>query len=121
MGLSELLAVGAGGAFGAVARYLVGQALPNRSVPWSTLVVNVTGSFLLGLVTAVAANEALQLTLAVGVCGAFTTYSSFSFQTVTRWREGDRRLAVAYACGTLVLSLAAYALAWKLAVGLHGW
>ncbi len=118
-GLPDVLLVSAGGAIGAVARYLVGQALPSRPVPWGTLIVNVAGSFLLGIVTIAVASATGGLTLAVGVCGALTTYSSFSVQTVTRWREGDRRFAVVYALGTLVLSLAAYLLAMALSIGVQ--
>lgn len=103
--------LGAGGAIGAVLRYLVGQRLVHQRFPLATLVINVVGSFVLGLVTFAAASNEVVLFIGTGVCGSFTTYSSFSFETVRLWETGDRARALIYALGTFGLCAAAAVLA----------
>jgi CrcB protein len=107
--------VGTGGAIGAVLRYAVGQWLDHERFPLATFAVNVFGSLLLGLVVFLGAGETLAFFLGVGLCGSFTTYSSFSVETVRLWDEGDRLRAAVYAAGTLLACTAAVALAWLLA------
>lgn len=104
--------VGTGGAIGAILRYLVGIYVPSERFPFATLAVNVTGSFALGLLTFAAPSSGLFLLLGVGVCGSFTTYSSFSVETVELWLSGSRLRAGIYAVGTLCLCLLAVGLAW---------
>ena len=99
--------LGTGGAIGAVLRYAVGQILVNERFPFSTLVVNVVGSFILGLIVFSGLDSEVVLFVGTGVCGSFTTYSSFSVQTVRLWETGDRLRAAIYAFGTLGLSLIA--------------
>lgn len=112
----EALLISIGGAVGAVSRYLVGQLLGKPSFPWATLVVNALGSFILGLVLFGEGNSTLQFLVAVGFCGAFTTFSSFSFQTVSLWERDKRILAVLNAIGNLIISLIAFIVAWQLVV-----
>jgi CrcB protein len=107
--------VGFGGALGATLRYLVGEAIAAESVPVDTLTVNVVGSFALGLLTALAASTEIALLVGTGVCGSFTTYSSFSVETVRLWEQGNRTQAVGYAGGTLVLCGLAVGLAFGVA------
>jgi len=102
----EPLLVGLGGSLGAAGRYAVDIALADRSFVVPTLVVNVVGSFAFGLLVAVGAGERAVLFGAVGFCGAFTTYATFSVDAVRLW-EGSRLTALAYAVGTLVLCLLA--------------
>lgn len=104
--------VGAGGALGAVLRYLVGEFIPSERFPFGTLAVNVFGSFALGVVTFVAASTDIVLFVGIGVCGSFTTYSSFSVETVRLWESGSRLRAGLYAVGTLCLCLLAVGGAW---------
>jgi len=104
--------VGAGGAIGAVLRYAVGQFLDSDRFPVATLAVNALGSFLLGLIVFLGAGETLAFFFGVGLCGSFTTYSSFSVETVRLWEDGDRLRAVLYAFGTLLVCTAAVAVAW---------
>lgn len=106
--------VGTGGALGAISRYAVGLWLSHDRFPVATLAVNVLGSFFLGLITFAGSGSDVVLFLGVGATGSFTTYSSFSFQTVRLWETGDRFRAATYAALTLVLGL----LAALLAVGL---
>lgn len=110
----EAVLVSIGGAAGAVLRYVVGQLLRKTTFPWATLVVNTLGSFILGIVLLGGHTPTSQLLVGVGFCVAFTTFSSFSFQTVSLL-DRDRQLhAVVNAMGNLTLSLIAFTLAWQL-------
>lgn len=107
--------VGAGGTLGAVFRYLVGQRVRTSEFPAATLVVNVVGSFVLGLVTFLGADSQALLFVGTGACGSFTTFSSFSFETVRLWETGERARAVGNALGNLAGAVLAIGLAWFLA------
>lgn len=103
------LFVALGGAVGSVSRYLLGL-LPVKAAagfPLTTLVINVTGAFLIGLLTALAGKHTgfdprLMLLLKVGLCGGFTTFSTFCNETVQLMQGGRTALAALY----VVLSLA---------------
>lgn len=110
--------VGVGGAVGALLRHTVYERLADERFPWPTLVVNVVGSFVLGAVTFAGAGESALQLVGIGICGAFTTFSSFSVETIQLYERGDRKLAVANAIGNLALSLAAIGLAWVLVAAL---
>ncbi|MGW7757070.1 fluoride efflux transporter CrcB [Streptomyces violaceusniger] len=104
------LLVIAGGMVGAPLRYLtdrVVQARHDSVFPWGTFMVNVVGCLVLGLLTGAAvegaASQRLQLLLGTGLCGALTTYSTFSYETLRLTEEGARLFAVA----NVVLSVAA--------------
>ncbi|MXR51662.1 fluoride efflux transporter CrcB [Halovenus sp. WSH3] len=107
--------VGAGGAIGAVLRYLVGQYVPSERFPFATLLINVVGSFALGLVMFVPVPTDTALFVGVGACGAFTTYSSFSVETVRLWESGSPIRAGLYAAGTFLSCALAVGVAWALA------
>jgi len=113
---SPALLVGLGGAVGATLRYAVGQALADADTPFPapTLAVNTLGTFVLGLLTFAGAGDGTLLLLGTGTCGAFTTFSSFSVETVRTWESGARGLAAVYALGTLALAGLALTLAWLL-------
>ena len=117
--------VGLGGAAGAVARYAVGELvvdslLADAELPVATFVVNVLGTFLFGLLTFAGVGGDAMLLVGVGACGAFTTFSSFSFDAVRAWETGSRGLAAGYAVGTLLAAGAAIGAAW-LVVHYAGW
>jgi fluoride exporter len=106
----NLLLVIAGAALGAPLRYLSDRAIQARHdtvFPWGTLSVNVVGSlilgFLTGAVTAGGASPQVQLAVGTGFCGALTTYSTFSYETL-RLLEDDARL---YAAANVVASIVA--------------
>ncbi|AQL42429.1 camphor resistance protein CrcB [Halorientalis sp. IM1011] len=101
------LLVGVGGVLGALARYLLGERIDTRTA--DTLAVNVLGSFVLGLLVAVPVDDSLLLVFGTGFCGAFTTFSTFAFETVRLFETGERRRAVATAVLNLVGALAAVA------------
>ncbi|SEH16934.1 CrcB protein [Natronorubrum sediminis] len=104
--------VGTGGAIGALLRHWVYLQFSSERFPWPTLAVNVLGSFVFGLATFLGAGDTTIQLVGIGICGAFTTFSSFSVETVQLYERGDRLLAVANAAGNLGLSLCAIALAW---------
>jgi CrcB protein len=100
MSLVGGLCVVAGAMVGAPLRYLTDRAVQRRHdsvFPWGTLVVNVAGSFLLGLLAVGATRHAVSGTmmelLGTGFCGALTTYSTFSYETVRLVQDGARGYA----------------------------
>lgn len=97
--------VGTGGAVGALLRYWVGLRVDVETFPVATFVVNVVGSFVLALVAFGGAGGELALFFGVGACGSFTTYSSFSCETVRLYETGRRARAAANAAGTLIACL----------------
>lgn len=115
--MNHLLAVAVGGAFGAVSRYLisgwVARFTQESAFPWGTLMVNFTGSFLLGLMMGLGGAGRLllpptvRLVLGVGLLGAFTTFSTFSFETIEALRIGDYRVAIGNVVISVVTALAA--------------
>ena len=121
--LPNLLAIAAGGALGALGRYgvmnLVG-ALAGRVFPWGTLAVNLLGSLLLGaLFVLVVQNEAVrrewESVLTVGFLGAFTTFSTFSLETMVMLQTGRVLTAAAYVGTSVVVCVAAAGLGMRLA------
>jgi fluoride exporter len=119
MSLAALLYVAVGGAVGSVARALVGMAITSR-FPVATLVVNVAGSMLIGWLmvrfgSAEPAVSARMLNLlAVGFCGGFTTFSTFSWQTLDQMLKGQWGAAVANVILSVTLCLLATWLGFRL-------
>ena len=102
--------VALGGALGAVSRYLCGMLpfLQRGIFPLPTLLINLAGAFLIGLIAQVAAQRGAQSSSAVlflKVCGGFTTFSTFSLETVTLLSNGKSGLAAAYVALSVVLCL----------------
>jgi CrcB protein len=112
--------VGLGGALGAAARHaLYVRVDDDADVPRATLAVNVLGSLVLGVATGLGAAGVLGadalLFVGTGACGAFTTFSTFAFETVDRNAARGTRFAAANAFGTLALALLAAAAGFGLA------
>jgi CrcB protein len=113
LSMPMLLAVAAGGATGSVARYVLGTLLLRVSsgFPVSTLLINVAGSFLIGLLArlfdAPDHLQVLRVALTVGICGGFTTFSTFSAETVTLLQQGKAGRAALYVTVSLVLGVSA--------------
>ncbi|MFE2987743.1 fluoride efflux transporter CrcB [Streptomyces sp. NPDC059262] len=108
------LLVIAGAMVGAPLRYLTDRAVQTRHdsvFPWGTFTVNVCGSLVLGLLTgAVAAGAAspqVQLLIGTGLCGALTTYSTFSYETLRLGEDGARLFAVANVAASVTAGLGA--------------
>lgn len=103
-----------GAAIGAPLRYLTDRSVQRRHdtvFPWGTFAVNVVGCLVLGLltgaVTAGAASSRAQLFIGTGLCGALTTYSTFSYETLRLAEDGARFYAAANAIGSVVAGLGA--------------
>ena len=111
-----LLLVVLGGAVGAPVRYLADRWVTARlpgPFPWGTCAVNVVGSLLLGLLAATAPADLVALA-GVGFCGALTTFSTFSFETVRLLETGRPVPAVANVTASVVVSMVAAGLGWWL-------
>ncbi len=111
-----LLMVALGGAAGAWTRYHASRWIHERTgtgFPWGTLAVNLSGSFILGLLVPLLADPdalaPLGAFLEIGLLGAFTTFSTFAFETVRLTEGGAWSLAVLYVAASLVLGLGAIA------------
>jgi len=105
-----VLLVALGAAIGAPLRYLSDRAIQARQdsvFPWGTFTVNVVGSLLLGFLIGLPVDSALTALLGTGFCGALTTYSTFSYETLKLARSGARLLAVANAVGSVLAGLGA--------------
>lgn len=108
-----------GGAIGAPARYLTDlyvREWTGADFPWGTMAVNAVGSLVLGLLAGAAASGVLPgwvLTLAgTGFCGALTTFSTFSYETVRLAEDGRWRSAALNVVGSLAVGTAAVSLGW---------
>jgi CrcB protein len=107
-------AVAVGGAFGSVVRLLVGAAVQQRSgtaFPVGTLVINLTGSLLLGFIIRAAlgtstASPTIRAMLTTGFCGGYTTFSAFGYETAVLIEDGSYARAALYALASVVLALA---------------
>jgi len=118
--IKNFLLVGLGGAVGAILRY--GVTLLFNFLNWSsnlgTFLTNIIGSFAMGLLVGAFSQSPALLMATVGICGGFTTYSTFSMQSVTLLQEGKYALAALYVLGTVIACIAfaffGYLLAQKL-------
>lgn len=112
---SILIAVAAGGAVGAIARYSVTAAVPRwlgHGFPWGTVIVNILGSLLMGLLIDIMARRwsappEARVFLVTGLLGAFTTFSTFSLDVVTLYERGALAAAAAYVVGSVVVGVLA--------------
>ncbi|MBN8874238.1 MAG: fluoride efflux transporter CrcB [Rhodospirillales bacterium] len=117
MSLAGVLWVAAGGALGSVARFwlaFVVAALTGPAFPWGTLLINIGGSFVIGWFGALTGPRGaldvppdIRLFVLVGICGGFTTFSSFSLQTMELLESGEVVRAGAYVVGSVTLCLLA--------------
>jgi CrcB protein len=113
--LNAILSVAAGGALGSLARYGVNISagkLLGMDFPYGTFIVNVAGSFIIGLLIAIFAHfwqppESVKLFLVTGFLGGFTTFSSFSLDAVTLLERQDYITAGLYIGGSVLLSICA--------------
>jgi fluoride exporter len=116
------LAVAVGGALGSLARFWLAAAmtmLTGPRFPWGTLLINILGSFIIGLVAAVTMVPArlpmhpdVRVFLMVGVCGGFTTFSAFSLQTLELLQSQEILPASGYIAGSVALCILGVWLGW---------
>ena len=120
--MKMLLAVAAGGALGAMARYglyVLGAQLYGHGFLWSALIVNLLGSFILAILVEVMAlkwspSQEVRALLVVGVLGSFTTFSAFSLDVVTLVQRHAWTPAMLYVVGSVALSVGAFLLGLRL-------
>lgn len=111
----NILLVAVGGALGSVGRYLTGilmTRLLGMAFPWGTLTVNIVGSFAIGFLTELVARKLnasmeMRLFIIVGVLGGFTTFSSFSLDTMALVERGATAAAIVYVLSSVCVSLMA--------------
>lgn len=99
--IKQLILTGAGGGIGAMLRFLFYLAFRNSTLPITTLLINVAGSFVLGIVLALSLKnndfpEGTKIFLATGICGGFTTFSAFSAENLQLIQAGKTSIALAY-------------------------
>lgn len=115
------LVIALGGALGSMARYATGVYVGRwlgTAFPWSTLLINVAGSFLIGVFAECFAlrwdtSQSTRAFLVVGICGGYTTFSTFSLDIVTLLNRGETTVAATYVLASVVIGLVA------LYAGLH--
>jgi CrcB protein len=113
MTMIKCLIVGAGGAIGAIGRYLIGllPMNPENGFPLKTFLINVIGCFIIGIIAALAdknaVNPNLVLLIKVGICGGFTTFSSFALETEGLIAKGSTGVALMYVILSLVCGVLA--------------
>ncbi|HUP90360.1 MAG TPA: fluoride efflux transporter CrcB [Longimicrobiales bacterium] len=117
-----VLLIALGGAAGALARYGVANWAFNiwgPSFPAGTLIINITGSLVLGVIMQLAETSSvspeLRAALAIGFCGAFTTFSTFSYESLRLMQDGKWLYAAANVLGSVLLGLAAVIAGFQLA------
>ena len=118
-----LFYVAVGSALGGVGRYLLGgfvQRLADTTFPVGTLLINISGSLLLGLIIRYATDTPtltpeIRAFLTIGLCGGYTTFSSFSYETIALLEDGEWTRAALYVAGSLFLSLLATLIGFALA------
>ncbi len=129
MSFAACLVVMAGGALGTLARYVVSvlMAPVSRELPWGTILINLSGSFLIGFFgTLTLASgrypvpENLRLFVMVGFCGGYTTFSAFSLQTLDLLRSGALGRATVNVVGSVVVCILAVAAGHAIAAYLNG-
>jgi fluoride exporter len=129
MSFSTCLLIAVGGALGTLARYLISvAAVPfSHTLPWGTILINVSGSFVIGFFGTLTLSqgryplpETARLFIMVGFCGGFTTFSSFSLQTLDLMRYGSLTRALINVAASVVLCVGAVAIGHALAAKLNG-
>ena len=129
MDFSTCVFVAVGGALGTLSRYGIGVAAAplSQTLPWGTILINILGSFIIGFFgTLTLAHgrfpvpESLRLFVMVGFCGGFTTFSSFSLQTLDLLRSGSVSRAAANIMLSVILCLCAVAIGHAVAARMNG-
>ena len=117
--LKNILLVGLGSSIGGILRYTVTLFIKENNFPFATLIVNIIGSFFIGLIFAISlknieTQEQIKLFFATGICGGFTTFSAFSLENMQLIKSSNYSMAFLYIALSIMLSLAAVFAGYKL-------
>lgn len=107
----NLVLVGIGGALGSLVRYKLGKVITEKSgttFPLGTLIINITGVILLGILTSLEPKGNVYLLLGDGFLGAYTTFSTFMYEGFNLFQENEKMNAFAYILGSLLLGIIGY-------------
>jgi fluoride exporter len=112
--LKTITLVGIGGAIGSMLRYLASTGIQSKflsAFPYGTMCVNISGCFLIGIIYGLAERNNIspewRLLLATGICGGYTTFSTFSYESLSLLRDGEIFYATAYIASSVVLGILA--------------
>jgi len=113
--MRTILVIGLGGAIGSIGRYLIGGYIGRHlatTFPAGTFIVNITGCFIIGLLFGLASRHAWltlewRLFLITGICGGYTTFSSFSYESIELFRHGNYVYFLLYVLFSVLLGLLA--------------
>jgi fluoride exporter len=114
----QYILVGVGGAFGSLARYSLGRFVAgkiNGRFPYGTFIINITGAFLLGIVSSITVSSNWYLLLADGFLGAYTTFSTFMYEGFNLFQHKSKLNSIIYIVGSLMLGLIGFFAGTKLA------
>lgn len=116
----NFLLIGIGGAIGSLLRFFFSQMIKSGSFPLATFTINIIGSFLIGIIIALSIkhiefSSPWKLFLATGVCGGFTTFSSFSIENLQLIQQGKWMTSVFYIAGSILLGVIAAGIGYKIA------
>jgi CrcB protein len=114
------LLVGAGGALGGFVRYKLGRIIAERTkgtFPIGTFVINITGAFILGIVSTMQLNANIYIFLADGFLGAYTTFSTFMYEGVNLFKDKEKLNAIVYIVCSVFIGL----LGFVIGVQISGW
>ena len=118
-----------GSVAGALSRYQLGLWVTGLSgnplgFPWATFIINVSGSFVMGFLmeylSDIASSREMRAMLTIGFCGSYTTFSTFSHESITLLREGQTSLAMLYGGGSFILAPLAYLAGYLIARTVRG-
>lgn len=106
--MMELLLLGIGGALGSLTRFQFGTIISKKAItsfPYGTFIINITGALLLGIVSGLNIQGNLYLLLADAFLGAYTTFSTFMYEGVNLFQNNEKKNAVYYILGTLLIGI----------------
>ena len=117
--IRNILLIGLGGAMGSILRFFIGWWIGTKNFPLSTFLINVAGSFIIGLISAYCLkNESFssnwKVVLTVGLCGGFTTFSTFSLENLQLIQNGKFAMAAFYTATSFLLGILAVWAGFKL-------
>lgn len=107
----KMILVGVGGAGGSLARFYIGKYISEKSakqIPIGTFVVNITGAILMGIVISSVETQSVQLLIADGFLGAYTTFSTFSYEGYMMFDEGDKLNSIYYLVFSVLIGVVGF-------------